>query len=154
MRTKFSKDKLETLHKPAPSRTNAPMEISRPWERSQVESVAAGELLLFGANLYLLSLYNCVFLSLRFFFSYSQHARLGQICSSARTCSKIIKQNWRLLQNLTLSLHIPPAASEACRRLGRLTVPLPELVEAGDLLRLEGPGLLVVPLRDDDAILV
>lgn len=109
MRTKFSKDKLETLHKPAPSRTNAPMEISRPWERSQVESVAAGELLLFGANLYLLSLYNCVFLSLRFFFSYSQHARLGQICSSARTCSKIIKQNWRLLQNLTLSLHIPPS---------------------------------------------
>ena len=33
-------------------------------------------------------------------------------------------------------------------------MPLPELVEAGDLLRLEGPGLLVVPLRDDDAILV
>jgi len=31
---------------------------------------------------------------------------------------------------------------------------LPELVEAGDLLRLEGPGLLVVLLRDDEAILV
>lgn len=31
---------------------------------------------------------------------------------------------------------------------------LPELVEAGDLLRLEGAGLLVVLLRDDDAILV
>lgn len=31
---------------------------------------------------------------------------------------------------------------------------LPELVEAGDLLRREGPGLLVVLLRDDEAILV
>lgn len=33
-------------------------------------------------------------------------------------------------------------------------VALPELVDAGDLLRLEGPGLLVVLLRDDEAILV
>lgn len=31
---------------------------------------------------------------------------------------------------------------------------LPELVEAGDLLRLDGPGLLVALLRDDEAILV
>lgn len=31
---------------------------------------------------------------------------------------------------------------------------LPELVDAGDLLRLEGPGLLVALLRDDEAILV
>lgn len=33
-------------------------------------------------------------------------------------------------------------------------VALPELVDAGDLLRLEGPGLLLVLLRDDEAILV
>ena len=31
---------------------------------------------------------------------------------------------------------------------------LPELVDAGDLLRREGPGLLVVLLREDEAILV
>lgn len=31
---------------------------------------------------------------------------------------------------------------------------LPELVEAGDLLRLDGPGLLVVLLREVEAILV
>lgn len=31
---------------------------------------------------------------------------------------------------------------------------LPELVDAGDLLRLEGPGLFVVLLRDDETILV
>lgn len=31
---------------------------------------------------------------------------------------------------------------------------LPELVEAGDLLRRDGPGLLVVVLRELEAILV
>lgn len=33
-------------------------------------------------------------------------------------------------------------------------VALPELVDAGDLLRRDGPGLLAAPLRDDEAILV
>ncbi|KAL0598225.1 hypothetical protein AAY473_033586, partial [Plecturocebus cupreus] len=48
----------------------------------------------------------------------------------------------------------PPQSSEQGSFFKISSAALPELVEAGDLLRLDGPGLLVVLLRDDEAILV
>lgn len=89
-------------------------------------------------------------------FSYSQHARLWQSCSPSLPCSKIINRNLHSVETSRSGLShtfcsacvtnkaVAPGSSAA----------LPELVDAGDLLRREGPGLLVVLLRDDEAILV